>query len=73
MKSALFLGGICVIIQILINPTNGFVGFGRNLHDNPWSPLVFDRNGDVSEEFITQRLDNFNPQNNRTFQMVIAI
>lgn len=24
----------------------------------------------VTEEFITQRLDNFDPQNNQTFQMV---
>lgn len=38
--------------------------------DEPYSPRVFDIDEDVSEEFITQRLDNFDPQNKQTFQMV---
>lgn len=36
----------------------------------PYSPFVLDRLGVVTEEFITQRLDNFDPQNNRSFEMV---
>ena len=31
---------------------------------------VFKQSEQVTEHYITQRLDNFNPQDSRTFQMV---
>lgn len=36
----------------------------------PFTSRLLDIASDVSEEFFTQRLDNFDPQNEQTFEMV---
>lgn len=62
---------VIILIAINICYSNAF----NKMHntytlDEPYSPRVFDIASEVSEEFITQRLDNFDPQNKQTFEMV---
>lgn len=48
----------------------GFTKSGSRLNDEPWKPKVFGRSDEIIEDFVLQRLDNFDPQNNATFEMV---
>lgn len=65
--SLTFLLGI-----IFLNYSEGLFGFsnnfGNNLHHEP-VPTYFRRDVDVSENWIEQKLDNFNPSDPRTYQM----
>lgn len=69
----LLLAWCCVAIGPLVaNELPDFrYPFGMLRHYEPYQLLrARDIDNQVTEEYITQRLDNFDPQNNRTFQMV---
>lgn len=66
-----------VSLLALLCSVHGFLGFSAFsnhkslLFREPWTPNVLNRaESIITEEHITQRLDNFDPQNNATFRMV---
>lgn len=71
MNKTVALAVFCLFAFALT--TNAFMGFtksGSRLHGEPWKPEVFSRADEVIEDFVVQRLDNFDPQNNATYEMV---
>lgn len=57
---------------IFLNYSEGLLGFsnnfGNNLHRDPF-PTHSRLNVNVTENWIEQKLDNFNPSDSRTYQM----
>lgn len=71
MGKAIFVFGIFILATVFQSEALWDVAQIDSLHfGEPYSPFALDRLGVVTEEFITQRLDNFDPQNNRSFEMV---
>lgn len=72
MAAAINLTFLCLLAFAWT--TNGFMGFSKRktlLFGDPFNQKLMKSGvNDVTEEYITQRLDNFDPQNNGTFQMV---
>lgn len=74
MNKTVALAVFCLFAFALT--TNAFMGFtksGSRLHGEPWKPEVFNRADEVIEDFVVQRLDNFDPQNNATYEMVCVL
>lgn len=64
---------VFVIITSLIVESQSLLGFTRKksyIYYEPPTEENRQRIDDVTEHYITQKLDNFNPTDNRTFQMV---
>lgn len=66
--------GICFLTTALKSEAFGDESKLASWHlDEPYNHPVFDQldqEGDVTEEFITQRLDHFDRQNRKSFRMV---
>lgn len=71
MAKSVLVFGIFILATVSQSGAIWDVAKIDSLHfGEPYSPFALDRLGVVTEEFITQRLDNFDPQNNRSFEMV---
>lgn len=67
---------VACLLAVAFVQTEALVGFGKSkslIFREP--PLADDnvRSNDVTEHWITQKLDNFDPTDTRTFQMVFAM
>lgn len=66
---------IAIVLLGFVGSSFGFFGFTKkfNTHDEPFIPytsrVLGVRPAAVEEKWIEQRLDNFDPQNNRRWQM----
>lgn len=70
MSRIILLLVICLIIATVVQSDRVIKYYEPLRQFEPYKALARDAGEEVTEEYITQRLDNFDPQNNRTFQMV---